>query len=517
MIYFVDKIKNPLFLILLDIKEIVLLRNNLLFMRIFTLLLTIVFFCNTIHANHFVFSGNGNWSNNSLWVPNMPTTLNMQLNDTIDINGMCYIQPNEQIQISINGKYNITGYLENNGSLSLIGDVVIDSNGILMNNNVFYLNPWNINAPSTNELVNYGSLINAGMLKIVGTYSGNLTNYGSVTNSGVLHVDQYFSNYAQIQALADGYLGSLQAIYNYSVISGHINTSGIYSDQNSTINIGIEKYFTDSMFVKNTLWAYGNVSMDINSNTDLDVIFTDSCSSIGFHNVSVNINPSFNPLITDTFVLIANKVPSQNGLYSLENIDINVMPSFTPIGYYWSLIKTADKVYLVLNAGFPLPFESMKFSVIKKNNQSILNWKLLNETNIDNFIIERADENLHFETIGQININQLLEYSFIDKAPILGENYYRIKVVDLDKKIRYSQIVELIYNKNSTPVLNTIFQDELKLNIDYVQQIQLLDINGKVLESILLEPGFHSINTSNLTKGIYFVKTEYMVTKIIKP
>ncbi len=75
------------------------------------------------------------------------------------------------------------------------------------------------------------------------------------------------------------------------------------------------------------------------------------------------------------------------------------------------------------------------------------------------------------------NSQTILNYSFTDNTPLNGNNYYRLKQVDLDQRFTYSAVVQIsnketasIFNLSPNPAKNFI-------NIIYTGKAETLAIN----------------------------------------
>jgi DUF2075 family protein len=73
-------------------------------------------------------------------------------------------------------------------------------------------------------------------------------------------------------------------------------------------------------------------------------------------------------------------------------------------------------------------------------------WKAENEQNYTHFTVERSiDSAKTFEVIGGIQASAQATYSLLDKAPIVGQNLYRLKQEDINDNISYSKVVPIAY------------------------------------------------------------------------
>ncbi|OFY93140.1 MAG: hypothetical protein A3K10_08775 [Bacteroidetes bacterium RIFCSPLOWO2_12_FULL_31_6] len=112
-------------------------------------------------------------------------------------------------------------------------------------------------------------------------------------------------------------------------------------------------------------------------------------------------------------------------------------------------------------------------------------------------------------------------YDFIDKHPLSGTNYYRLKQTDYDGKYSYSDIVAVKSNDN-------------EYNINYANQnlfvsslgekdatIEIYDLLGKLVysKSLLANQIIIPISRDKFNDGIYIIKIgtpENLVIKKIK-
>lgn len=84
----------------------------------------------------------------------------------------------------------------------------------------------------------------------------------------------------------------------------------------------------------------------------------------------------------------------------------------------------------------PLPITFGSFTVQKQGCEALLNWTTLMEHNNDYFAVERSTDGRNFSTIAKVDAagksNTLQSYSYRDRSPASGMNYYRIVQVDAD-------------------------------------------------------------------------------------
>jgi hypothetical protein len=90
----------------------------------------------------------------------------------------------------------------------------------------------------------------------------------------------------------------------------------------------------------------------------------------------------------------------------------------------------------------------LSFSPIHNEGKTYVRWLVTNDEKDGIFIVERSADGQEFEALGfkdrvgsPLCVN--LFYSFVDEAPIPGENYYRIMTVGTDQTFSYSAVVRV--------------------------------------------------------------------------
>lgn len=169
-----------------------------------------------------------------------------------------------------------------------------------------------------------------------------------------------------------------------------------------------------------------------------------------------------------------------------------------------------------------LPVDLTYFSAEKNGSNVDVNWQTASEVNSAYYEIQRSTDGINFETISSLEAagysNSLLNYSFVDEAPIKGLNYYRIKEVDSDGRTQYSDIAVVdFYTGNSLLQLAMYpnpMEENATLNFDMPSAgyatIEVFDALGKVVfsQESSFGKGANSVALSQLTlaSGNYFVR-----------
>lgn len=169
-----------------------------------------------------------------------------------------------------------------------------------------------------------------------------------------------------------------------------------------------------------------------------------------------------------------------------------------------------------------LPIELVSFDAqLDKMNQVAITWATASEENNDFFTIERSIDGLNFSMLdtmnGAGNSNSLLEYEYIDKYPVAGTNYYRLKQTDYDGKFEYFKIVS-VYMEAVQTEFSVIslgpnpYKDHFEVNFfsgdNKDVHLKLMDMQGntifsKSLETQIGQNSYIYYDQENLQPGVY--------------
>jgi hypothetical protein len=109
-------------------------------------------------------------------------------------------------------------------------------------------------------------------------------------------------------------------------------------------------------------------------------------------------------------------------------------------------------------ASTPLPVELLDFSAAPANGSVELRWSTAAEIGSDRFDLERSANGQDFIPFGSVpaagNSQALIQYQFLDAAPLTGTSWYRLRQVDLDGQWTVSDVVTVYMNEHgSGPVI----------------------------------------------------------------
>ena len=202
--------------------------------------------------------------------------------------------------------------------------------------------------------------------------------------------------------------------------------------------------------------------------------------------------------------------------------------TFIPAGptAYWADIINKAKVFMTGRMGVlpvcgPLPLSLLSFTAKENNGMVNLYWNTAAEYNVKKIIVERSADGVDFDRLVEIspkgNSNSGAAYTTTDTYPFSGICFYRLKIIDTDGSIGYSEILSIKTVKKDiciTQLYPNPVRDLLKIKIqsDKLQLLQLFvfDIAGKQLlaKTINLTNGVNNtiIPFANFGSGMYILK-----------
>jgi hypothetical protein len=167
------------------------------------------------------------------------------------------------------------------------------------------------------------------------------------------------------------------------------------------------------------------------------------------------------------------------------------------------------------------PALMMSFDGQVQSQTADLNWVMENETDCKYFVIERSGDTGGYDSIGVVtglNNNNQTTYIYTDDHMLNGNNYYRLRQVDMEGVTRYSKVVSLYDMQQEAAPRMSVYPNpaaatlNFSINSTSTQQIfvQIYSISGVLLQSSeqTLNAGnnLQSIAVNNLKTGNYFLK-----------
>jgi hypothetical protein len=399
---------------------------------------------------------------------------------------------------------------------SLGGTVLNDANG---------LTDHVVNGRGTNAGGLYVSLINAdglvsatapvnanGNFQLLGIEAGNysllLSTMAGVTNAqapspelaaGWINTGEHTGRSAGNDGLANGKLANLI-----------IGTAPI-----SDLNFGIEQLPVARDTVESRINPGGTIRIPVPvmTGSDAEDGVYDGVSGINtvvIHSIPSNAVLYYNGLAVTEGQMIINYDPA------LLNIDPN--DNIASTSFTFSEVDAAQQLSApatVTIIFYGLPVHIIRLTASPHNGYVVVNWQVGEQLNIRNYIIEFSTDGTRFVPAGSIPAGNQQLYRLVHVSPVNGNNYYRLKIEELDGSFSYSRIVKVDFTvAQFVEVLPNPFFNNVRLLTHLtkpaVVRIVMFDASGKkvyedAFNGTAGNNDFVISNLDKLSRGFYFI------------
>lgn len=167
------------------------------------------------------------------------------------------------------------------------------------------------------------------------------------------------------------------------------------------------------------------------------------------------------------------------------------------------------------NASVPVRF--LSFTITKEVGSARLDWSTAQEANSARFNIERSGNGRDYESIGSLhaagNSTSIKKYQFVDRQPLKGTAFYRIRQIDLDGTFTFSRVLTIsskfggIIVRMMNPVQQQIWIEISAVDPQVRTEWKMFDQLGKMVHKGIVSGNIIETNwPSALPAGIYVVE-----------
>ncbi len=165
----------------------------------------------------------------------------------------------------------------------------------------------------------------------------------------------------------------------------------------------------------------------------------------------------------------------------------------------------------------PLPIKLSSFSASLSSCKTEIKWTTELEENIKEYQIESSQDGRIFTSKGNIaslgNSSNKKLYQFTDLQPGYGINYYRLKIININGDVSYSNVVLVNSKCNGKSIKlypNPIIEKTTPTLVlsGYKGGIrgELFSVEGKVIETYILKNGNNNLPIKSIAQGTYILK-----------
>jgi len=213
--------------------------------------------------------------------------------------------------------------------------------------------------------------------------------------------------------------------------------------------------------------------------------------------------------------LTHDSVNMREAIYYSFNIDLKKPATFG-----------TKRFQLVISQNPRLNARIANFDATKTDYGALLRWKTEHEYNNTAYYIERSiDKGANFEPIGSMRSDGSGSYTFVDKKPAIGEDDYRLKQVDLNNDISYSNVAKLFYSLVSDNTSNiSVFPNPAVSTINLTMNqnsqkgtysIRIINSAGTVVKESSSQQAAWKGNIGDLKPGTYVVQVTNSQSKSV--
>lgn len=179
-------------------------------------------------------------------------------------------------------------------------------------------------------------------------------------------------------------------------------------------------------------------------------------------------------------------------------------------GYYIEIQVTSfSNFFIFKNPNGSLPVKWLGIQAQWQNsNHAKVSWQVAEQQDVKEYTVQHSLDGILFNDVCTVTADSFtMQYNCIVPASN-GKNYYRVAEVDIDGRKTYSKTVSL---QSVSQSMVTVYPNPVK-DVLYVSglqnyfSMQIIDMEGRIVQQQTLLPGAQSINVSGLSKGNYLLK-----------
>jgi hypothetical protein len=163
-----------------------------------------------------------------------------------------------------------------------------------------------------------------------------------------------------------------------------------------------------------------------------------------------------------------------------------------------------------------LPVRLVTFTAQPQGSQVVLQWSVADQLNTDNYEVEFSKDNRSFSSFTSVAANSNLSaaYNAVHPNPAAGINYYRLRIIDKNGTITYSDVRKVNFGKiTSVSVFPNPARVEVNITltaamVNKAATISVLSIDGKLVATrqLVAASQTETINVSKLAGGKYILR-----------
>ncbi len=195
---------------------------------------------------------------------------------------------------------------------------------------------------------------------------------------------------------------------------------------------------------------------------------------------------------------------------------------FTSTSFQYAFIDAAGKqdpspATYTLDWPTILPIKIVSFTALPLGNLVNIQWTVNEQTIVSSYQVIFSTDGRNFNTTIATVVaynNSSATYNAVHTTPVTGINYYRIKTIEKDGTISYSEIRKLTFGKTGTitvypnPSVDLVNITLTGNMLNKPATLSILSLDGKILsqQKIVSLGQTESLDVSGITNGTYIVR-----------
>ena len=182
-----------------------------------------------------------------------------------------------------------------------------------------------------------------------------------------------------------------------------------------------------------------------------------------------------------------------------------------------------NQTYFITQEVTPLPQHLLSFNGQAREASILLHWKIANEQNTKHYVLQKTlNPSKQYDDVSTVlakNSPKIqLDYQYQDFDIRKGITYYyRLKMVEEDGSVSYSDIIAIKIQKNNTKPTLVVFpnpaQDIVHISLDHFDKkvsvmLEIFSATGQKIFHQEMAPGVYpefQVNVSDWPRSVYFV------------
>ena len=181
--------------------------------------------------------------------------------------------------------------------------------------------------------------------------------------------------------------------------------------------------------------------------------------------------------------------------------------------------SAADRFNITFNTTGPLPVQYTNVKAYRRATDIAVEWTVDNELNMQQYVVEHSADGRNFSTTATAlptgNNNSHVTYTAADASSFSGDNFYRVKGVNVNGRVQYTPIVKVASLKTGAGI--TVYPNPITgnvINLQFIGQsagtynVRLYNADGQMVYSNpIMVNGGNSVQAlpvnQQLAKGVY--------------